>query len=451
MHMNYPNLLHRMAPLLLLAFALNPPDAHSQLKLKKTPVRPATELPGSPVKEGLGKSTPEAAGLSSQRLQHLDRVMQEYVDKNYVPGAIALIARHGQIVYQKSFGYNDLQARTPLQPDAIMRIASQTKAITSVGVMMLFEEGRFLLDDPISKYIPAFKSPRVLDQFHARDSTYTTLPAKKEITIRHLLTHTSGISYPSIGTREANAMYAKARIPSGIGTPNGKLEDAITALARLPLVHQPGERFTYGLNTDVLGYFIEVMSGQPLDQFFRSRIFGPLGMKDTYFYLPADKQNRLALLYTEDAAKKTQQVTGAQGLHPDYPKTAGTYFSGGAGLSSTIYDYALFLQMLLNGGSLHGQQLLSPSTVRLMTTNQIGELHNGDNKFGLGFGITTAKTSAKLGVSTGAFDWGGIFGTTYWADPATGLVALLYTQKYPNSHGELSDKFRVLVYQSLID
>jgi CubicO group peptidase (beta-lactamase class C family) len=451
MTMICPNLLRRIAPLLLLAFALSPDDAYSQNNLKKAPPLPVAGQPKTTASAGLGKSTPEAVGISSRRLQHLDRVLQEYVDKNYIPGAIALIARHGKIVYQQSFGYNDNQARTQLQPDAIMRIASQTKAITSVGVMMLFEEGRFLLDEPISKYIPAFKSPRVLNQFNASDSTYTTLPAKGEITIRQLLTHTSGISYPTIGTREAKAIYAKAKIPSGIGTPAGQLRETIPALARLPLVHQPGERFTYGLNTDVLGYFIEVMSGQSLDQFFRTRIFEPLGMKDTYFYLPAGKQSRLAVLYTEDAAKNTQKVTAANGLNGDYPKVAGTYFSGGAGLSSTIYDYTLFLQMLLNGGQLQGQRLLSPSTVRLMTTNQIGELNAGDDKFGLGFGITTAKTAAKLGVSEGAFDWGGIFGTTYWADPKTGLVALLYTQKYPNSHGELSDKFRVLVYQALVD
>jgi CubicO group peptidase (beta-lactamase class C family) len=447
-----------MLLVLALALPLSPQRAHSQTTVKKASVLPVAEAARlKPAKNtatatpALGTTSPEAAGFSSQRLRHLDRVLEEYVNQNYTPGAIALIARHGKIVYQQAFGFNDNQAHSPLKADAIMRIASQTKAITSVGVMLLFEEGRFLLDDPISKYLPAFKNPQVLNQFNARDSTYTTVPAKGEITIRQLLTHTSGISYATIGTPEANAIYAKAKVPSGIGTPQGQLREAITTLAGLPLVHQPGERFTYGLNTDVLGYFIEVMSGQSLDQFFRTRIFEPLGMKDTYFYLPAGKQSRLSVLYTEDAAKNTQKVTAANGLNGDYPKVAGTYFSGGAGLSSTIYDYTLFLQMLLNGGQLQGQRLLSPSTVRLMTTNQIGELNAGDDKFGLGFGITTAKTAAKLGVSEGAFNWGGIFGTTYWADPKTGLVALLYTQKYPNSHGELSDKFRVLVYQALVD
>ncbi|MDB5261959.1 MAG: serine hydrolase [Adhaeribacter sp.] len=399
----------------------------------------------------LQEAKPEAVGMSSQRLQHLDQVLQEYANKNYVPGAIALIARNGKIIYHKAVGLDDTDTKTPLKRDAIMRIASQTKAITSIGLMMLYEEGRFLLDDPISKYIPAFRSPKVLDKFNEKDTTYTTVPARREITIRQLLTHTSGISYPGIGTKEATAIYAKARIPSGIGTPNAKLADAMNTLGTLPLMHQPGERFTYGLSTDILGYLIEILSGQPLDIYFRQRIFTPLGMKDTYFYLPAEKQNRLATLYTENAAKNTVKTPARNGQNPDYPKTKGSYFSGGAGLSSTAYDYAVFLQMLLNGGEYNGKRLLSPTTVQLITKNQIGDLNQGENKFGLGFGITTAKGAAKLGIQEGSFDWGGYFGTTYWVDPKNGIVALLYTQKSPNSHGDLNDKFRVQVYQAIVD
>lgn len=394
---------------------------------------------------------PEKAGMSAERLQRLDRVLQEYVDKNYVPGAVALIARNGKIVYYKSVGYSDVEAKDNLKRDDIFRIASQTKAITSVGVMMLYEEGKFLLDDPVSKYIPAFRNPQVIDTFNKQNTTYTTVPAKREITIRDLLTHTSGISYPTIGSREAVAIYAKNDIPSGIGTPQGKLADAMTALAKLPLVHQPGERFTYGLNTDVLGYFIEVVSGQPLDQFFRTRIFEPLGMNDTWFYLPAGKHDRLVKLYTEGENKKLQPMPAQNGQSPDFPKAEGSYFSGGAGLSSTVYDYAIFLQMLLNKGEYKGRRLLSPATVRLMTTNQIGEVNMGDNKFGLGFGIATGKGAAKTPVSEGTYDWGGIFGTTYWVDPKEGIVALIYTNKYPNSYGDLGDKFRVLVYQAITD
>lgn len=399
----------------------------------------------------LQEAKPEKSGMSADRLQRLDRVLQEYVDKNYIPGAVALIARDGKIVYYKSVGYSDAEAKDKLERDDIFRIASQTKAITSVGVMMLYEEGKFLLDDPISNYIPAFKEVKVLDTFNKQDTTYTTVQAKRQITIRDLLTHTSGISYPGIGGPEAVAIYAKGKISSGIGTPDGKLSDMMAALAKQPLVHQPGKRFTYGLNTDVLGYLIEVVSGRPLNEFFRARIFEPLAMKDTWFYLPDEKENRLVKLYTEGENKKLLPTPARRGITPDYPKVEGSYFSGGAGLSSTIYDYAVFLQMLLNKGEYNGKRLLSPATVNLMTTNQIGELNTGDNKFGLGFSIATEKGAAKLPVSEGTYDWGGIFGTTYWVDPKEGIVALLYTQKFPNSYGDLSDKFRVLVYQAIME
>ena len=398
----------------------------------------------------LQEARPESVGMSGERLQRLDRVLQEYADKNYVPGAIALIARNGKIIYHKAVGLDDIDTKTPLKRDAIMRIASQTKAITSIGLMMLYEEGKFLLDEPISKYIPSFRNPKVLEKFNEKDSTYTAVPARREITIRQLFTHTSGISYAGIGTKEATAIYAKARVPSGIGTPDGRLADAMNTLGTLPLVHQPGERFTYGLNTDVLGYLIEVLSGQPLDQYFQKRIFEPLGMKDTFFYLPAEKHNRLAVLYTEDAAKNTIKTKARRNQSPDYPKARGTYFSGGAGLSSTAYDYAVFLQMLLNGGEYNGKRLLSQNTVNLITTNQIGELTNNGNKFGLGFGIATDRETARIGIPAGSYEWGGYFGTTYWVDPKSGIVALLYTQKTPNSNGNLADKFRVQVYQAIM-
>ncbi|GGF09999.1 serine hydrolase domain-containing protein [Hymenobacter cavernae] len=398
----------------------------------------------------LQEAKPETVGMSADRLQRIDRVLQEYTSKNLVPGAIAYVVRDGKVVYNKAFGVDDAAAKTSLQRDAIVRIASQTKAITSVGVMMLYEEGRFLLDDPISKYIPAFANQKVLASFNEKDSSYTTVPAKRQVTIRQLLTHTSGIGYAVIGSKQMKAIYAKAHVPSGIGTPGGSLATAMNTLGTLPLEHQPGERFTYGLNVDVLGYLIEVLSGQSLDVFLRQRLFEPLGMKDTYFYLPAAKQARLATLYTEDATRHTIKMGMRDGMSPDYPKTQGTYFSGGAGLSSTIQDYAIFLQMMLNGGEYNGRRVLSPTTVRLMTINQIGDVDQGaGNKFGLGFSLTTAKTTGKLGESEGTFGWGGIFGTTYWVDPKEGIVALLYTQKYPNSYGDLQDKFRVLIYQAL--
>lgn len=398
---------------------------------------------------------PEAAGFSAERLKRIDGLVNAYIKKGQLNGGVALIMRNGKVAYYKAYGYNNTETQQPMPKDGIFRIASQTKAITSVAVMMLFEEGKFLLDDPVSNYIPEFKSPKVLDKFNAADSSYTTIPAKREITIRDLLTHTSGIGYAQIGSAEANAIYYKAGITAGIGVGQIVLADKIKQLGKLPIFHQPGERFTYGLNTDVLGYLVEVVSGMPLDRFMRTRIFEPLGMKDTYFYLPKEKQARLVNLYTEDSTGRAVLMPAVRNLNGDmirdYPNTSGTYFSGGAGLSSTIYDYALFLQMLLNGGTYNGRRILSRNTVRMMTMNQIGDVSRGVNKFGLGFGITTERGSAILPVNEGAFDWGGMFATTYWVDPKEKLVGLFYRNIFPTRMAGFNEKFKVLVYQAIND
>ena len=399
----------------------------------------------------LREAAPATADVNPEGLQRIDQLLQEVTADGRVPGAIALVARDGKIVYRKAFGYSNVAAKTPLQPDAIERIASQTKAITSIGLMLLYDEGKFQLDDPIAKYLPAFRNPKVLATFNEKDSTYTTVPARSEVTIQQLFTHTSGIGYPVIGSKEAQAIYAKAHIPSGIGSPAGTLAPAIDRLGPLPLMHQPGERFTYGVSIDVLGRLIEVLSKQPLDQFLRTRLFEPLGMRDTYFYLPAAKQARLVPLYTEYQGKTVAMpVTGMLGLRPDYPKLPGTYFSGGAGLSSTIDDYAAFLQMMLNGGTYNGHRLLKPETVQLITQNQMGDVNQGLNKFGLGFSIVTAQGAAQTDQSVGSYEWGGIFGTDYWVDPTKKLVVLLYTQKYPHTNTpDLVPRFRKLVYAAL--
>ena len=400
----------------------------------------------------LVEAKPESVGISSERLKRVDKVLQEYIDKQEVAGAVALLVKNGKIVYHKGFGQDDVNAKTPLKQDAIFRIASQTKAITSTAVMILFEEGKFLLDDPISKYIPSFQNPKILSKFNRADSTYTTKPAKREITIRDLLTHTSGISYALIGSKEATAIYAKNDIPSGIGTPDYVLADVIKRLGKMPLVHEPGERFTYGLNSDVLGYLVEVVSGKSLSDFFKERIFEPLGMKDTYFYLPENKKNRLARLYTQDDNGKMIFAENRPDFNNDFPKENGKFYPGGAGLSSTAYDYAIFLQMLLNGGEYDGKRILSPAVVSLMIRNQIGDLNQGKNKFGLGFSIASAKEAARIPIPENTFEWGGIFGTTYWADPKNKIIGLLMTQKFPNSSwGEMQDKFKVLVYQSVME
>ncbi len=286
----------------------------------------------------LQPASPESVGFSSDRLMRIDKNFSEWMNDGRLNGGVALVTRNGKIVYHKAFGYDDLEKKRPMKTDMIFRIASQTKAITSVAVMILYEEGKFLLEDAVSKYIPEFAKPQVLNVFNEKDSTYTTTPAKREITIRDLLTHTSGIGYAQIGSKEANAIYAKNNITAGIGVGKDQsLATAMKKLGTLPLMHQPGEKFTYGLNTDVLGYLVEVVSKKSLADFFKERIFDPLGMKDTYFYLPAAKYNRLVQIYQEKDKKLVSQSEVAQNgkFLLDYPSTDGTYYSGGAGLSST--------------------------------------------------------------------------------------------------------------------
>ncbi|WP_276348671.1 serine hydrolase domain-containing protein [Daejeonella sp. JGW-45] len=400
-------------------------------------------------------STAEAAGFSSERLKRIDAAMNEWVDKGYLNGASALIVRNGKVAYYKAAGYNDLGTKTPMPRDGIFRIASQTKAITSVAIMMLFDEGKLLLSDPVSLYIPSFKGQSVLVKFNPADTTYTTEPAKREVTIKDLLTHTSGIGYAQIGSREANAIYAKSNLTAGIGMRDASLQDAMSRLGKLPLMHQPGERFTYGLNTDVLGALVEVVSGLSLDEFFRTRIFEPLGMKDTYFNLPQAKAARLVNLYTEKPdgtlVKASAQMLNGP-VTPAYPLEKTTYFSGGAGLSSTIYDYAIFLQMLLNNGEYNGKRILARNTVRMMTVNQVGEVSiSNDDKFGLGFQIVTEKSSGRAPAQVGTFGWGGAFGTSYWVDPKEKMVLLIYRQMQARTHNEVIEKFRALAYGAIQD
>lgn len=397
----------------------------------------------------LQPASPSAVKMSPGRLQRIDHLIQQYIDSGWIKGAVGLVARDGKIVYEKSFGSYDPDGK-PGTTDAIFRIASQTKAITSVAVMTLFEEGKFLLDDPISKYIPEFAKPVVVDQFNEKDTTYTTTPARREVTIRDLLTHTSGIDYAGIGSARMKAIYAKSKIPTGFVSEPLTLGNEIRKLGKLPLAHQPGEKFTYGLNTDVLGYLVEVLSGMSLDQYFQQKIFNPLGMKDTHFYLPSSSYSRLVTVFAEDSARKlVAYKPRGSGFSVDYPKVNGTYYSGGAGLSSTVKDYAIFLQMMLNGGEYNGQRILARHTVDLMTSNQIGDLNRDSNKFGLGFEITTAKGQSKLGMSEGSFSWGGYFGTIYWADPKERIIGLLFINQSPLRHGEIQDKFKALVYQAV--
>lgn len=399
-------------------------------------------------------TTPEAAGFSSERLKRLDREMNDWAQKEWMQGGAALIIRNGKVAYYKAVGYNDLETKKLMQKEDIFRIASQTKAITSVAMMILFEEGKFLLDDTVSKYIPAFKKQQVLDKYNAVDTTYTTIPAKSEITIRQLFTHTSGLGYAQIGSKEANAIYAKSNLTAGIGIQNDNLLDAMNRLGKLPLMHQPGEKWTYGLNSDLLGCLVEVLSGMTLNDFFRTRIFEPLGMKDTYFQVPQEKAGRLVNLYKEDSTGRLIKA-GSNMLNgpvsTDYPLIKSTYYSGGAGLSSTIYDYGIFLQMLLNNGVYNGKRILSRNSVRLMTMNQVGDLSRGDDKFGLGFQIISEKGSARTPAQEGTYSWGGAFATSYWVDPKEKIVMLFYRQLQGGTHGDVVEKFRALTYQAIND
>lgn len=401
---------------------------------------------------------PESGGFSASRLARLDSGMSDWVKNKWTNGAVALIARNGKIVFDKAYGYNDAEHKTPLDKNGIFRIASQTKAITSVAAMILWEEGKFSLDDPVSKYIPGFANQQVLDNFNWKDTTFTTVPAKRPVTILDLLTHTSGLGYPAIGTAQENAIYAKYYITGGVGTKGQTMADAFNRLGKLPLFFQPGEKWKYSLGADVVGYLIQVWSGMSLEDFFMQRIFKPLGMKDTYFNLPASKGSRLVNFFIGDSSgniKKQDAVFGGA-LDMKYPLEHTDYFSGGGGLSSTVYDYAIFLQMLLNGGEYNGVRLLAPGTVQMMTKNQIGDLtvdigNSRGAKFGFGVAVVPENGYTATPSSPGTYAWGGVFSTTYWVDPKEHLLVLLYEQIWGPYVAQTQKFFHALVYQALIE
>ena len=425
--------------LLVLCLAVAPLLSYSQTKTTKD----------SPL---LFEAEPEEAGMSVERLARIDQMLNAAIEENQIPGAVAIIARNGKIVYHKAFGMADNTSKRKLKKDDIFRIASQTKAITSTAVMMLWEEGKFQLDDPISKYIPEFEDAQVLDSLHA-DGTYTTIPADKPITIRHLLTHTSGIGYGVIdGDERFKKIYKEAGITDLFTTEPITIESSVKKLARLPLHHHPGERFTYSEGLDVLGYFIEVVSGMPLDQFFRERIFKPLYMEDTWFYLPESKKDRLVSVQTKDNGKWVRYK--ADFYDTNYPiKGAKAFFSGGAGLSSTALDYANFLQMYLNNGELNGYRLLSRTTVQFIMANQIGDIWgDAGEHHGLAFGVLNQKGQDMGGKnSKGTFQWGGYFNTQYFADPQEKIIGILLKQTQNIDSDETGWKFRQLVGQAVDD
>ncbi len=404
----------------------------------------------SAIAQTLSPTIVKHSGVNYERLAQIDTLLKKYVDKNWLAGAVVIIVKDNQVAYYKGHGYSNLSTKKPMPADAIFRIMSQTKAITSFGIMQLFERGKLGLDQNISDFIPEFKNPKVIKSFNPSDSSFTTTPAKREITFRDLLTHTSGIDYPAIGTDTMQVVYTKNNIPSGLGYFNESLLSKMKALGSLPLLHNPGERFTYGLNTDLLGCLIEIISGESLETYFHKHIFEPLGMKDTYFNLPATKAARLATVYTEGKDQKIIEWSPTfRSLDPKYPLISKSYFSGGAGLSSTAFDYSIFLQMLLNRGSYNGKQILGRRTVELMLSPQLPDNFLGDDNLSLGFALTSKK-SANLNMrSEGSFAWGGYYGTTYWADPKEKMICLIMTQQTPNSHYDYADKITNIIYGSL--
>jgi CubicO group peptidase (beta-lactamase class C family) len=389
--------------------------------------------------------------MSGARLDKVEAMLQNAVDNREIPGAVALVVRRGGIVLHEAFGVSDHTSQKEMTRDAIFRIASQSKAITATAVMMLWEEGKFRLDDPISDYIPEFKDPQVLESFSEQDSTYTTRPAEKEITIRHLLTHTSGIGYGIIDRDERfRKIYAKAGIVDLYTTDDISIADNIKKLAVLPLHHVPGESFTYSEGLDVLGYFIEIVSGMPFDVFLQNRLFGPLGMDDTGFYLASDKADRLVTVQRPaDDGWEAHPITF---YDPDYPvKGAKRFFSGGAGLCSTAKDYAIFLQMYLNGGSYNGVRILSPTTIRSIMGDQMGiPLGESGYYYGLAFGVVTPKGQDLGGTgSAGTFDWGGYFNTQYFADPEEEVIGVLMKQTQGLQRDDTGWKFRQMTFAAI--
>ena len=392
----------------------------------------------------------DTEGFDDERLERIDAAINAEIADGNIAGAVALIARDGNVVYHESFGYADIESRKPMQTDSIFRIASMTKAITSVAVMILYERGHFQLNDPVADFIPAFATPRVAVSYDEDGAVTETRPAEREIRIVDLLSHSSGISYAFMD-QPLQRSYTAAGVIDGLTAKNVKLADGMQTLAGQPLLFDPGSRFAYGLNTDLLGYLVEVVSGKPLDQFFQEEVFTPLGMRDTHFYLPANKADRLVTLYAFVDELRVSDGTEADIKldNPRYPvEGAKSYFSGGAGLSSTALDYSRFISMLLNAGELDGERVLSRKSVELMRAPRIDWDGDGDADFGLGFQVIgDLGASGELGTED-AYSWGGAFNTSYWIDPQERLVGVFMSQSRP-TETDISSRYRTLVYQAL--
>jgi len=399
-------------------------------------------------RQGLARATPEEVGLSSQRLQRINKVMQGYVDEKKVAGAVTMVARRGKVAHLECFGMMDIESKKPMQVDTIFRIYSMSKPITSVAVMMLYEEGHFQLSDPVSRFIPEFKDVKVFVRKTA--SGVEAAEPKREITIHNLLTHTSGLAYGLSKETPVDEMYEDANIFSWDET----IEEKIKRLVKLPLANEPGSTWRYSMATDVLGRVVEVVSGKRFDEFLEERIFKPLGMNDTGFYVPEEKKGRFAVLYKVGEGGVLERYE--RGKWNNFSSST-RLFSGGAGLVSTASDYMRFCQMLLNGGELDGVRILSRKTVELMTRNNLADellpYGGSDSKgegFGLGFAVIMDSAQTRSVGSEGAYSWGGAASTGFWVDPKEELIGIFMTQVMPYS-GRFTQELKVLTYQAVAD
>lgn len=398
--------------------------------------------------QALPAVAPESAGFSSARLDRIKSVFKDFIDRGQMAGAVVVIMRGGRAVMMEPMGLMDVEKNTPMRKDSIFRLASMSKAVTSVAAIMLMEEGKLRLADPVSRFLPAFRRTSIAVPAASPGGRIGILPARREITVRDLMTHTAGISY---GDGPAAEQYTAAGIRGWyLADKKEPIVPLMERLAGLPFDAQPGERFIYGYNTDILGAVVEKASGLTLDEFFRSKIFEPLKMNDSYFYLPPEKSDRLATVYSIRAEGKIQKAPDGGMGQGDYVNGPRTCFSGGAGLVSTATDYARFLQMLLNGGEIDGVRLLSPKSIEMMTENQVGSLYsNGDFGFGLGFEIVTDLGRSGRPGSVGQYSWGSAYYSRFFVDPKEKLVALFLTQLIPAGNVDLNDRFRYLVYQAI--
>ena len=399
----------------------------------------ALVFPLSTAAQRLPRANPESVGMSSERLESLDAVMQRYIDANMLAGSVSLVAREGKVVHLKAQGDRYIEGNAPMTDDAIFVIMSMTKPIVSTALMMLFEEGYFLLDDPISKYLPEFSEKTVLVE---TDEGVQRVPADRPITFRHVLSHTAGVDPArNLLTPEEQAQSAR----------KATLEETIVTRAPLPLAFHPGDEWRYGSSTDYVAILVERISGQRLDKFLQERIFDPLGMADTHYNVPASKVDRVAAAYSPTGPGNTIELRRA----PETREPT-SYFGGTAGLSSTAPDYFRFSQMILNGGELNGVRLLSPSTVNLMITNHTGDfpiyIKGSDGYgFGLGFSMVTDPAKARQAVTPGTFGWGGAWGTVFWIDPTEELITILMVQITSYRHFNIRQDIANMAMQAITE